>query len=127
MIVAVYGSLKRGFGNYRVMEDAQGVFIGEAESEADNFIMAGYGFPYVVTSDSEVAGKIMVELFEVPELGVLTNLDLLEGHPTFYKREVMRFTKANSKTIEAWVYIYQGNIIADVNLRQENGVYKWKE
>ncbi len=126
-LVAVYGSLKRGFGNYHCMERANGEFVSTAKTEDANFIMEGSGFPYVVRNNSEMGGKVAVELFKVNKAGVLNDLDSLEGHPTFYKRELMFFEKPDGIVVEAWLYIYQDYIGGDESLRDYEGTYVWKE
>lgn len=124
MKVAVYGSLKKDFGNYGVMQDAKGKFLTKAITKNSNFIMDGHGFPYVVRDTSKNAGKVSVEIYEVDEDG-LQKIDWLEGHPTFYKREEEVFI-ADGKEITAWIYIYQSPITANTELTV-SGVYTWLE
>jgi len=119
-LVAVYGSLKRGYGNYPTMERAKGKFITEAVS---NFkvVMDGHAYPYINIDNNGY--KLSVELFEVNEDG-LKVLDSLEGHPTFYKREVKTFTGADGNQYEAWVYILQDFVEHNEELLKGE-VYVW--
>lgn len=123
-LVGVYGTLKQGYGNYTVMQSAEGVFKGKALTK-DKFIMNGYGFPYIIPDTSDVAKQVVLELFEVDERGVTHELDSLEGHPTFYKREEIPVILENGEETTAWVYIYQDTIQADESLINEDGNYEW--
>lgn len=86
LTIFVYGSLKRGFGNHGVMERAGGRFIGEAQTEAGFTMYSLGGFPGVIRTGE---GSVKGELYEVPVTG-LPGLDMLEGHPNFYRRETIR-------------------------------------
>jgi len=126
-LVAVYGSLKRGYGNFRVMERAKGKFILEAISKK-TFVMDGSGYPYINYATGENAHPIFVELFEVDEWGFTNPLDSLEGHPHFYKRELETFVLPDGTEVEAWVYVLQSAVEANLGLLKEiNGqtVYFW--
>jgi gamma-glutamylcyclotransferase (GGCT)/AIG2-like uncharacterized protein YtfP len=56
------------------------------------------GFPGMLPGEESVA----VELYEVSEK-VLSDLDNLEGHPSFYCRKVIPISTPLG-TIDAWVY-----------------------
>lgn len=106
--VFVYGSLKKGYGNHGVLSHSHATLLQEdATSPIYDMIGMG-GFPGVLPDG---ATSILGEVYEVD---CLEALDGLEGHPTFYKREVVTL----SSGIEAWIYIlqrelgYRANIIA---------------
>lgn len=101
--VAVYGSLKRGFGNHRLIEGQ--TFINNGFTMNDGYTMYSLGaFPGVVEDgDSD----IQVELYEVDDAG-LERLDRLEGHPTFYCRKQVNIVGRDDSVHYAWMYIYQG-------------------
>jgi gamma-glutamylcyclotransferase (GGCT)/AIG2-like uncharacterized protein YtfP len=125
MRVAVYGSLKQGFGNHRVMEHAKGKLISAAITTEDHYILDGRGFPYINEAPSDPhKGALSVELYEVPKQGVLGPLDSLEGHPNFYERQQRTFNLPNGKTDTAWLYIYKRPITANPQFL-ENGTYTW--
>lgn len=82
-VVAVYGSLRRGFHNHPVLGDSE--YFGESATEARyTMIDLGY-FPAVIDSGGTA---IHVEIYRVSE-AVLADMDLLEGVPTFYRRETV--------------------------------------
>lgn len=89
----VYGSLKRGYGNNRLLEKSE--FIGVAKTKPE-FTMIAYGwFPACL-----VAGKTIItgEVYDVND-GVLDRVDRLEGHPTWYQRIRCYTTQG-----DAWIY-----------------------
>jgi len=84
ILVAVYGTLKRGYGNHMLLADS--VFIGDGYTE-DKYplVVRGSGLPFLV--DMKGTGKrVKVEVYLVDE-PTLNRLDMLEGHPEWYKRE----------------------------------------
>lgn len=96
IIVAVYGSLKRGFYNHRIIES--GSFL--AEGVVTGFDMFNMGmYPMVIPGKR----KIQVELFEV-DVPTFARLDRLEGFPTFYGRQVVT-AQTSYCPVEAWLYV----------------------
>lgn len=93
-MVAVYGSLKRGFGNHRLLQ-RQGVeFLCEGATVSHNFYMRSLGgFPGVIFEERTdgslgAANAIHLELYSVNK-EVMRSLDNLEGSPGFYTRELV--------------------------------------
>lgn len=94
-IVAVYGSLKKGFGNHVFLQNANYL----SDAKADGWDMYSFGpFPMVIPGN----GTIAVELYEVDKQ-VMQSLDGLEGFPRFYNRMVIE-TQAPWCPVEAWIY-----------------------
>jgi gamma-glutamylcyclotransferase (GGCT)/AIG2-like uncharacterized protein YtfP len=102
--VFVYGTLKRGHGNWHRLLKDQSVFLGEAVSVSANYVMLNGSFPRVL--DSANGHQIFGELFEV-NTQVLKALDRLEGHPHWYRRKRRQFRMADGCKRQAWVYIMQ--------------------
>lgn len=98
MLVAVYGTLKQGRGNHALMRDSQ--LIGETRLAGFIMYSAG-GFPVVYRN---IAESITIEVYEVDPQVVKLNLDPLEGHPNWYKRE-----EVETSLGRAWLYIMQGD------------------
>lgn len=85
MLVAVYGTLKRGYGNHRLLEHAE--YLGDDMiSGYKLYYSSGPGsFPVAVPSEDS---KIHVEVFSIGDCErTLRNLDSLEGTPWMYTRE----------------------------------------
>ena len=100
--VFVYGSLKEGFGNHSLLKD-QKLLGTDTVTGKHRMVSLGW-FPGVVkVDDDDTEGAIHGELYEV-DAEALDSLDVLEGHPTFYKREKVRTDTAGRK---AWIYYLQ--------------------
>ena len=87
--VFVYGTLKRGFGNWKwCLDNEDSNFIGEyVIPAAQGYRMVSLGaFPGVL--QSEESHDIHGEIFEVTD-NVLRDLDMLEGYPNFYDKTVI--------------------------------------
>ena len=82
-LVFTYGTLMRGFGNHYYLDGAE--FICKAQTPAA-FTMLNLGaFPGIVAKgDTSIVG----EVYRVDEQ-TLMDLDRLEGHPTFYLRQII--------------------------------------
>ena len=109
-LVFVYGTLKTGHGNHGVIE-GNSKYVGDAHvGNGYSLHDIGHGFPYMVKgSGSGCFG----ELFKVNEKAI-ERMDMLEGHPSFYKRTKCEVTDVGGKKLKAWTYIYQGVIDDDV-------------
>lgn len=91
--VFVYGSLKKGYGNHRLLEDAK--YLGTHVTDPAYTMVGLGGFPGVIlTGDTSIHG----ELYEVTPME-FEYLDGLEGYPSFYNR-----TKISTDHGEAWMY-----------------------
>lgn len=101
-LVFVYGTLKRGHGNNRLLQSAK--FIGEAVTCEDTFLMySNGGFPYVLKN-----GKFFVkgEVFEVTDKTTESNLDFLEGVPNHYVHHPVSVRlKDEPECLEAVMYV----------------------
>lgn len=130
MKAAVYGTLKRWFGNHIVMEGARGQFIKEDYIPFDK--IDSVGFPRI-KFNSESNKYIKVEIFEVEEEGVLNHLDRLEWYH-WEGVDYNHYNRIKVKTL-SWeeVYVYEINSnIADESDKfydkEEDNIlyYNWK-
>jgi gamma-glutamylaminecyclotransferase len=93
----VYGTLKSGFGNNRFLD---GCCFEKAFAESMN-IHAGPAYPFAIRGEGIVRG----ELYNItPE--ILLQIDNLEGHPHFYRREKTIVCGEDFKKQIAWIYLY---------------------
>lgn len=84
--VLVYGTLKSNEGNFHVMQDAQGVSLGAANTVEADFLLVDLGvFPAAIPVKAK-GTVIRGELFELDEEN-LRILDQLEGYPGMYDRK----------------------------------------
>ena len=101
--VFVYGTLMRGEANhdYYLHDDW---FVGKASLSGYDMYDIG-AFPGIVLG----AGIIPGELYEVDD-ETLQNLDYLEGEGSLYIRECVPVTMATGETIQAFIYVYNGDV-----------------
>lgn len=97
--VAVYGTLKRGYGNHRLLADSE--FIGKAKTE-DAYPLLVNGLPYLYDKVG-VGERVRLEVYDVDD-ETLDSLDSLEGHPTFYERRKIWVSMDDWSKSECWVY-----------------------
>jgi gamma-glutamylcyclotransferase (GGCT)/AIG2-like uncharacterized protein YtfP len=109
-VVFVYGSLLKGFGNYRhYLAGKDAAYVGRATTVDAAWGMLDLGsFPGVVPSKrgSPVKGEVYMVTDDV-----FKRLDRLEGHPRMYKREQVEVEvstrSGDATTLYAWMYVYQ--------------------
>ena len=82
--VAVYGTLKRGERNHRLMISTNSEFISNGKT-AEKYPLVITGVPYLFENKG-VGHQVELEVYRVSERGLAT-LDRLEGHPNFYIRK----------------------------------------
>jgi len=113
-MIFVYGTLKRGFGNNRLLSGSK--FVGEARTEG-KFALYESGIPFVI--EDEQVSQVSGEVYEVDEK-TLSRLDRLEGHPNWYCRKMVNvsiISEGNDKvggTCCAWLYFFpkrQGQLV----------------
>jgi gamma-glutamylaminecyclotransferase len=80
-LIAVYGTLKKGFGNHRLLVNSK--FIGSYVTESKH-VMINHGIPEA-SPKWDIGKQLSVELYEVNDK-VLEDLDSLEGSPDWYYR-----------------------------------------
>lgn len=105
MKAAVYGSLRQGMGNHRVMQAAGGEYLSKSVvSDWGLYPYAGTGFPAIGKLEG---AQTVVELYEVDAEG-LRRLDSLEGFRegstnNFYER----MTVTTEDGDEAFIYYHE--------------------
>lgn len=111
MKVFVYGTLKKGFGNNVLLATSE--FVKEAVTKdtyrahmslrLDPSSWTGGWFPMLIAKEDGAEGfQAKGELWEITE-DVLLDLDALEGHPHFFRREMIE-TECGE---QAYIYLYQ--------------------
>ena len=98
--VAVYGTLKRGHGNYeRFLSDSK--FLGDGVTK-DRYPLVINSLPYVLNKKG-LGHNVEVDVFRVSG-DVLAQLDILEGHPKWYERKQIAISMADGTIKFAWLY-----------------------
>lgn len=96
ILLAVYGTLKKGFHNHYFLKSSE--FIGKGVTK-DEYTMTKSSIPFVNETGST---PIKVEVYKISPI-TLSNIDLLEGHPNWYNRKEVKI-KIDDKLISAWLY-----------------------
>ena len=94
--VAVYGSLRAGLHNHRLLQAAPCLGVTTADGW-DMYSMGG--FPFITHG----TGTIKIEVYSVDPIE-MARLDMLEGYPSFYNRELIKTPYG-----DAWIYFIDGN------------------
>lgn len=132
-LVFVYGSLKRGFHNYRLLERHGAEFLGAAVTADRHTLVKGTAFPFLINArDVAPNANIAGEVYEVDD-ECLAALDRLESHPRFYRREEITVLPEglSGDSAIAWCYFLnmEGVRLDDIsdNAAQPdtNGVASW--
>lgn len=100
-LVFVYGTLRKGFWNHRLLSKSK--FIGKAKTK-EKYKLTADDIPYL-TDDKRIC-NVIGEVYEVDEQ-TLESLDHLEGHPIHYQRRQIPVILENGTEITAWCYFYQ--------------------
>lgn len=99
-LVAVYGTLKKGNGNYyRYLTESK--FIGKGETK-DKYPLVIKGLPYLLERKGE-GHNVEVDVFKVDH-DTFEELDILEGHPRWYERVQIPIKMNKGKALNCWVY-----------------------
>lgn len=98
--VTVYGTLKNGHGNHGLLNGSN--FIGNTIVEGKMFSLGG--FPGVRLDEP---GTFHAEVYEVDE-ETLAKLDILEGVPHLYTREIVIVTTHDGCILNSYIYQYNG-------------------
>lgn len=98
--VAVYGTLKKGYNNYWRYLSGASSFVGSGATKY-KYPLIVQGLPYLI-NEKGVGHNVAVDVFRVTDK-ILAELDILEGHPNWYRRELVSI-KVKNKPVTAWVY-----------------------
>lgn len=101
MKVFVYGTLKRGYGNWGWALRDRATYIGKAVTKNATFDMLHAGFPVLMEGGKCAAAG---EVFEVNK-EILADLDRLEGEGIMYHRKVIPVVLETGEELQASVYI----------------------
>lgn len=96
-LVAVYGTLKKDGSNHYLLASSTLVNKGETLPQFNMYDLGGFPGGTIGTE------KLRVEVYLVDD-ETLSNLDRLEGHPSFFKRELTNITLDMGDIVEAWMY-----------------------
>jgi len=116
--VFVYGTLMSGYSNNRLLSSSEMIDTATTEEE---FTLLAHSFPYLVEEDGK--SYVSGEIYKVSE-DTLTNLDSLEGHPTWYERKVIKVITETGDRLEAWAYFMPKSKLNGSAKLIESGSYR---
>jgi gamma-glutamylaminecyclotransferase len=104
--LAVYGTLRKGEHNHPLLgKDAKFLFKG---TTVQCYPMVGHGIPFVYDEPGR-GGNIVVEVYEIPNVASRNSVDRLEGHPGWYRRELIHvLSDDRCQSRRVWMYFMQG-------------------
>lgn len=113
-LVAVYGTLKKGFNNYyNYLTSSKHIGTGRTQ---DKYPLIVEGLPFLINKKG-VGHNVKVDVFKVSD-ATFKNLDILEGHPRWYKREQIPVTLSNGKVYNCWIYFCPKTIKSNTILQE---------
>ena len=97
MYLAVYGTLRKGFHNNSLLKDSE--YIGNGKT-VNKYCLRASGIPYL---SKEPKHNVVIDLYKVDKDLLEGRIDSLEGHPRWYKRELIDVSVGN-EIYKAWIY-----------------------
>lgn len=83
ILVAVYGTLRKGWGNHRLLDNEYCTYLGTTRTEPSYKMVSLGAFPGVIEGGDK---SITIEVYSVNSKKVEQQLDWLEGFPSFYQK-----------------------------------------
>lgn len=103
-LLFVYGTLKKGCGNNRLLSDSE--YVGQRVT-SDKYCLGDVGFPYAFPAHvfdgyefEEEFLPVLGDLFKVTNPVVMARVDALEGEGSHYHRKLIETTEGET----AWMY-----------------------
>lgn len=111
--IFVYGTLKKDHGNHGLLLESDAVFLGYDSITGAYKMCDMVGFPGVYRPQPAPTNHTTIrgELWAMKPEGLAT-LDMLEGHPNFYRRE--KFWTNNEK--RAWMYLLSPRYVGQMKV-----------
>lgn len=106
VLIFVYGTLRKGSHNHRLLERPDVKFVCNDSIRAKMYT-ANWGYPFIVFSQSN-KDFVVGEVYEVPYSLVISRLDYLEGYRGQKKSDNLYYRKqANTIKNKNVVYVYE--------------------
>lgn len=105
MLVAVYGTLKQGYGNNRYLQGKTLVGTGRTKK---HLTMINAGFPVIIDrkKSKKKQHQVRVEVYDIGDDQIcLQNMDRLEGEGHMYHRRVTTILMDDGRKLECSIYI----------------------
>jgi len=99
-VIGVYGTLKKGYNNYKWYLD-KSRYVGAGKTQ-DKYPLVISGLPYLINEKGR-GHNVEIDVFKVSD-SVFKDIDGLESHPTWYRREKIPVKMDDGSIVMAWVY-----------------------
>lgn len=119
--VAVYGTLKQGYGNHGLIKSAK--FVGKGKTKS-KYPLRVSGLPYMYDTKG-VGHNVDVEVYDCDHWEMI-DLDRLEGHPNFYERKVTQIVLDSGEVVDAWVYFINEDFYGLAEHQRKNVVQSYE-
>lgn len=120
-LVFVYGTLKKGYHNDFHLYDC--CYYGKGTTAKKYVMLKCCGLPFVVNVKCFDSTLIKGEVYLIDDF-TLNELDYLEGHPNFYKRQKIK-VYVKGIQLECWCYFLNISLKGNDCKIIKNG--KWEE
>ena len=124
--IFVYGTLKRGMSNSKYLPNYAIKHIQKATTKGTLYYISSGAYPCLKRCGNNLIHGELISVKDKYWEEILANIDVLEGYPTFYNREIIQVINENGEKDFAWVYIfndendpYLGEEIKDGNFKGE--------
>src|SRR5687768_13262362 len=87
-LYAVYGTLRQGFGNNRLLQNEHSQYLGTQTKKFPFRMVSMGGFPGMIYTPGK-ENTITIEVFRVTSPTVERRLDMLEGYPGWYDKQTV--------------------------------------
>lgn len=98
--IFVYGTLRKEQNNHVYLANSRYLGKGKTMKKFALFVSI---IPFVEKNNS--VSQIVGEAYAISDT-VLRQIDSLEGHPNWYKRELVDIQLDSGEIIKAWIYFY---------------------
>jgi len=99
-LMAVYGTLKYRYSNYYSYL-AHSEYVGRGET-VNKYPLIIEGLPYLLSKEGK-GHNVEVDVFLVDK-ETLADVDMLEGHPNWYKRKEIDIQLYTGDIVKSWIY-----------------------
>lgn len=109
-LLFVYGTLRKGFGNHYFLQGA----AEKGNGEIEGILYASGMLPMI----AEGKGVVKGEVYEIPTSEMWYDLDALEGHPTWYVRQVVEAIMEDGTSQAVWAYFMRPSSLANERVKK---------
>lgn len=124
MLILVYGTLKRNFGNNYLLDKGKFVGLGVIDGYKLIYSYDVGSFPYAIENEGTgIRGEVYDISGDYLEHTV-RNLDSLEGHPAWYRR-----TKAHTRddrNVEFYLMPHPHDEQIDCDYNKDENYFEWR-